>query len=135
MSDCAWLSGGSRRLHCTGSPHWVAGYLAGCRLTRDCLLSPGGLIWKGVKLPERQKLEGSSTTGHSVASGEALQVLVHSAGIDAQVTAEAPSDSPDSRGLLRLVMQLLFHFSSINYYFQDLGLEMTVNGPERLKIA
>ena len=53
-------------------------------------------------------------------------MLVHSARVDAQVTAEAPSDGPDSRGLLRLVMQLLFHFSSINYYFQDLGLEMTI---------
>ena len=53
-------------------------------------------------------------------------MLVHSAGVDSQVMAEAPSDGPDSRGLLRFIMQLLFQCSSVNYLFQDLGLGMTI---------
>ena len=53
-------------------------------------------------------------------------MLVHSAGVDAQVTAEAPSDGPDSRGLLRFGIQLLFQLCSGNYLFQDLGLVMTI---------
>ena len=52
-------------------------------------------------------------------------MLVHSAGVDAQVMAEAPSDGPDSRGLLRFGIQLLFQRYTGNYYFQDLGLVMT----------
>ena len=98
--------------------------MAGRRLAQDCLLSPGGLVCKGVEVPERRKLEGSSCSCTS-ASGEALRALVHSAGDDSQVSAEAPPDGPDSRGLLRIGMQLLFQCNTGNYYFQDLGLEMT----------
>ena len=79
-----------------------------------------------MELPERRKLEDSSCLGRSVASGEALRVLVHSAGVDAQVTAEAPPDGPNSRGLLRIGMQLLFQCCTGNYCFQDLGLVMTL---------
>ena len=49
-----------------------------------------GLIWKGVELLESQKLEVSSCSGCSASTGEALRVLVDSAGVDALFMAEAP---------------------------------------------
>ena len=64
--------------------------LAGHHLTGGCLLSLGGLIWKGVELPERQKLEVSSAVDALVAQ-QALWVLVHSARKCVVITAEAPS--------------------------------------------
>ena len=51
---------------------------------------------------------------------QALWVLVHSARKCALVTAEAPSDGPDSRGLLRLQISFYFTFIAKNFIFQDL---------------
>ena len=51
---------------------------------------------------------------------QALQVLVHSVRKCALVMAEAPSDGPDSTGLLRFTNQLLFHFFAKTLFFQDL---------------
>ena len=51
---------------------------------------------------------------------QALWVLVHSARKCALIMAEAPSDCPDSRGLLRFTNQLLFHFYAKNFILQDL---------------
>ena len=113
---------GSRHLGCAGSPHWVTGYLAGHCLTWGCLLSPFGLIWKGVELPERQKLDVSSHCRCSGSMGEALWVLVHSARNDALVTAEGPSDGPDSGDFWDLNAASVSLFCFKFNVFQDLGL-------------
>ena len=102
---------------CAGSPHWVVGYLAGCCLAWDCLLSPCGLIWKGVQLPERQKLEVSTPIGCSIGSGEGLWVPGLSAGDDALFLVEVALDGPDSRGLPRLEAASISLFSSQNLIF------------------
>ena len=46
---------------------------------------------------------------------EALQVLIHSARVDSQVSAEAPPDGPDTRGLLRFD-----YAASVSLFFNKL---------------
>ena len=133
MTDCAWLSEGSRHLYM----HWVSSL--GCWLLGRASSHSGlpsftfGLVWMGVFLPERQKLEVSSPISHSVGSGKGLQVMVLTARDDAEFSAEVPPDGPDSRGLLRLeAASISLIFLTKLYILGPRSWKDYICGPERL---